>query len=206
MNAHLTPTQLRLAKEHRERQQRIAAAASRLQPPKEVIFKPAPVEYWPPITKQMQLAWQVIEDEGLVDVAANMIIKWFPGGIRAIQMMVCEHFGVTYVDLVSQRRTQVLVRPRQAAMYLCKKHTTRSLPEIGRMFGGRDHTTVLHAVRKVPGLMEQDEQFAAAVLQINAKIQDQIDAANARALDVHSEHTGEVDPRQDAETVQGISA
>ena len=59
-------------------------------------------------------------------------------------------------DILSSRRTAVVVKPRQVAMYLAKTLTMRSLPEIGRRFGGRDHTTVLHAVRKIEGLSQTD--------------------------------------------------
>ena len=67
---------------------------------------------------------------------------------------------VSRQDLVSARRTKVIVRPRQIAMYLSKTLTPRSLPEIGRRFGNRDHTTVLHAVRKVEDLITKDTQMA----------------------------------------------
>jgi chromosomal replication initiator protein len=60
----------------------------------------------------------------------------------------------------SARRARAVARPRQVAMYLAKQLTTRSLPEIGRRFGGRDHTTVMHAVRKVEELITQDAAFA----------------------------------------------
>jgi hypothetical protein len=73
--------------------------------------------------------------------------------IRDIQKAVCETFSVMRVGLLSPRRTQELVTPRQIAMALCKHLTVRSLPEIGRQFGGRDHTTVLHSVRKYEPLI-----------------------------------------------------
>ncbi len=80
--------------------------------------------------------------------------------IDDIQKKVCEHFGLKLVDLNGERRSRHLARPRQLAMYLCKQLTTKSLPDIGRAFGGRDHTTVLHAVRKVEELMRDDTVFA----------------------------------------------
>ena len=80
--------------------------------------------------------------------------------IEDIQKVVSNHFNVTKNDLLSNRRTRVIVRPRQIAMYLSKILTPRSLPEIGRRFGGRDHTTVLHAVRKVEKLSSDDEKLA----------------------------------------------
>ena len=80
--------------------------------------------------------------------------------IEDIQRIVARHFNVTKNDLLSSRRTRVIVRPRQIAMYLSKTMTPRSLPEIGRRFGGRDHTTVLHAVRKIEELQTKDTQVA----------------------------------------------
>jgi chromosomal replication initiator protein len=72
--------------------------------------------------------------------------------IEDIQKLVASHYSVTRADILSSRRTAIVVKPRQVAMYLSKSLTLRSLPEIGRRFGGRDHTTVLHAVRKIEGL------------------------------------------------------
>ncbi|MCL2385097.1 MAG: chromosomal replication initiator protein DnaA [Alphaproteobacteria bacterium] len=76
--------------------------------------------------------------------------------IEDIQKLVASHFNVSRADILSSRRTATVVRPRQIAMYLAKVLTPRSLPEIGRRFGGRDHTTVLHAVRKITGLVSTD--------------------------------------------------
>ena len=75
--------------------------------------------------------------------------------IEDIQRVVARQYNVSRADLLSSRRTANVVRPRQVAMYLAKTLTLRSLPEIGRRFGGRDHTTVLHAVRKIENLVEQ---------------------------------------------------
>ncbi|MGH2342262.1 chromosomal replication initiator protein DnaA [Segnochrobactraceae bacterium EtOH-i3] len=80
--------------------------------------------------------------------------------IEDIQRVVSLHYQVSRADLVSARRTRVIVRPRQIAMYLAKTLTLRSLPEIGRRFGGRDHTTVLHAVRKIEGELKTDAALA----------------------------------------------
>ena len=80
--------------------------------------------------------------------------------IEDIQKVVARQFNVSKNDLLSNRRTRVIVRPRQIAMYLAKIMTPRSLPEIGRRFGGRDHTTVLHAVRKIEQLVSEDQKLA----------------------------------------------
>jgi chromosomal replication initiator protein len=78
-----------------------------------------------------------------------------------IQKATAEHFGLKQADLLSERRTRAVARPRQAAMWLAKQLTTRSLPDIGRRFGGRDHTTVLHAVRRIDELKAADPQLTA---------------------------------------------
>lgn len=80
--------------------------------------------------------------------------------IEDIQKRVAEYYGIKISDMQSARRSQNVARPRQVAMYLAKALTTRSLPEIGRKFGGRDHTTVLHAVRKVEEVRAQDREFS----------------------------------------------
>ena len=83
--------------------------------------------------------------------------------VDEIQKTVADHFSLKQADLLSERRTRAVARPRQIAMWLCKQHTTRSYPDIGRRFGGRDHTTVLHGVRKIEELMAQDDQIARDV-------------------------------------------
>ena len=80
--------------------------------------------------------------------------------IEDIQRIVSKHYNVSKADLLSARRTRTIVRPRQIAMYLAKVLTPRSLPEIGRRFGNRDHTTVLHAVRKIEDLARSDNSLA----------------------------------------------
>jgi chromosomal replication initiator protein len=79
--------------------------------------------------------------------------------IDEIQRKVAEHFNIKVAEMFSDRRARVVARPRQVAMYLAKQLTTRSLPEIGRKFGGRDHTTVMHAVKKIDELMGLDQAF-----------------------------------------------
>lgn len=80
--------------------------------------------------------------------------------IEDIQRIVARHYNVSRQELVSNRRTRVIVKPRQIAMYLAKTLTPRSFPEIGRRFGGRDHTTVLHAVRKIEELVGEDTKLS----------------------------------------------
>jgi chromosomal replication initiator protein len=83
--------------------------------------------------------------------------------IDEIQKRVAEHFNVKMAEMTSSRRARVVARPRQVAMYLAKQLTSRSLPEIGRKFGGRDHTTVMHAVRKIEELRATDRTLAEDV-------------------------------------------
>jgi chromosomal replication initiator protein len=83
--------------------------------------------------------------------------------IDEIQRRVAEHFNMKMAEMTSSRRARVVARPRQVAMYLAKQLTQRSLPEIGRKFGGRDHTTVMHAVRKIEELMVSDRALAEDV-------------------------------------------
>lgn len=90
--------------------------------------------------------------------------------VDEIQKTVAEHFTLKQADLLSERRTRSVARPRQIAMWLCKQHTTRSYPDIGRRFGGRDHTTVLHGVRKIEELIAQDDQIARDVEALTRKL------------------------------------
>ncbi len=83
--------------------------------------------------------------------------------IEDILKIVGRHYNVAKADLLSPRRARTVVVPRQVGMYLAKKLTSRSLPEIGRRFGGRDHSTVLHAVRKVDDLIRKDDKLAREV-------------------------------------------
>lgn len=90
--------------------------------------------------------------------------------IEDIQRATALQFGLTKTDLLSQRRTKQIVGPRQIAMYLSKVMTVRSLPDIGRRFGGRDHTTVLHAVRKIEKLLESDSSLQKTVETLKSAI------------------------------------
>ena len=91
--------------------------------------------------------------------------------VDEIQKRVAEFFGMKLSEMQSSKRSQNIARPRQVAMYLAKTMTTRSLPEIGRRFGGRDHTTVLHAVRKIEELMTGDKEFAEDVMLLRRSLE-----------------------------------
>jgi chromosomal replication initiator protein len=112
-----------------------------------------------------QLSGRPITIDMADDVIRDLVRPADPRRIRVedILRIVAKHYGVSRADLLSSRRTANVVRPRQIAMYLAKTLTLRSLPEIGRRFGGRDHTTVLHAVRKIEGLVQGDQALAEEI-------------------------------------------
>ncbi|HUS98550.1 MAG TPA: chromosomal replication initiator protein DnaA [Hyphomicrobiaceae bacterium] len=108
-------------------------------------------------TIRLHAHWQYMHTQITVEVAENVIRDLVHGAeprrvrIEDIIKLVSRHFGVSKPDILSQRRHRSVVWPRQIGMYLSKQLTARSLPEIGRRFGNRDHTTVLHAIRKIEG-------------------------------------------------------
>ena len=91
--------------------------------------------------------------------------------IEEIQRRVAEYFNLRLADMLSARRARAVARPRQVAMYLAKQLTTRSLPEIGRKFGGRDHTTVMHAVKRIDELREFDAELNDAIENLRRKLE-----------------------------------
>jgi chromosomal replication initiator protein len=111
---------------------------------------------------RLYLMWQHMRTPVTLEVAENVVRDLFQGieprriKIEDILRIISRHFGVSKQDLLSQRRHRSVVWPRQIGMYLAKQLTQRSLPEIGRRFGNRDHTTVLHAIRKIEGVVQGD--------------------------------------------------
>ncbi len=93
--------------------------------------------------------------------------------VDKIQNVVSNYFNISLSEMLSQRRSRPLARPRQVAMYLAKKMTSRSLPEIGRRFANRDHTTVIHAVKTITRLSEQDDEMKKNLNQIKSILLDQ---------------------------------
>ena len=93
--------------------------------------------------------------------------------VDKIQNIVSNYFNIALSEMLSQRRSRPLARPRQIAMYLAKKMTTRSLPEIGRRFANRDHTTVIHAVKTISRLAEQDDEMKKNISQIKSLLLEQ---------------------------------
>jgi chromosomal replication initiator protein len=121
-----------------------------------------------------QLSGRPVTVEMADEVIRDLIRPADPRRIRVedILRIVSKHFGVSRQDLLSSRRTANVVRPRQIAMYLAKTLTLRSLPEIGRRFGNRDHTTVLHAVRKIEGLVQGDKMLADEIESLKRLLQE----------------------------------
>ena len=111
-----------------------------------------------------------------VELAQDVLRDVFPQGeapavsIERIQELVCERFSVTHDELVGDRRSQNIVYPRQVAMYLARELTDSSLPKIGREFGGRDHTTVIHATVKIHRLIREDRSVYNLVQELTARV------------------------------------
>ena len=112
-----------------------------------------------------------------VDLAEQVLRDVFPGGdatpevtIARIQEAVSDRFGLSVVELVSPRRSQSVAYPRQVAMYLSRELTDASLPKIGKEFGGRDHTTVIHATTKITRLISEDRSVYNLVQDLTARI------------------------------------
>jgi chromosomal replication initiator protein len=114
---------------------------------------------------RLYLTWQHVRAPLTLDIAETVVRDLFQGieprriKIEDILRIISRHFGVSKGDLLSQRRHRSVVWPRQIGMYLAKQLTARSLPEIGRRFGNRDHTTVLHAIRKIEGCLNGNQRL-----------------------------------------------
>jgi chromosomal replication initiator protein len=111
-----------------------------------------------------------------VELAQEVLKDVFPQGeipeisVEQIQQTVVERFGMSLGELTGDRRSQSIVYPRQVAMYLCRELTDSSLPKIGKKFGGRDHTTVIHATSKIAKLIQEDRNVYNLVQELTARI------------------------------------
>jgi chromosomal replication initiator protein len=111
-----------------------------------------------------------------VELAQEVLKDVFPQGevpeisVERIQETVIDRFGITMQELTGERRSQSIVYPRQVAMYLCRELTDSSLPKIGKKFGGRDHTTVIHATSKIARLLREDRSVYNLVQELTARI------------------------------------
>lgn len=146
--------------------------------PKSEAKSVAPVEtIAPPAGLQITYQWRqstvsITPQQTVIAKETNPYLV--PSVLRASLIIdtVARHFLIDRVDLLSHRRTNRVVLPRQIAMYLTKKLSDRSFPGIGKVFGDRDHTTVMHAIRKVETLMSRDPGFAETVELLRARILD----------------------------------
>jgi chromosomal replication initiator protein len=110
-----------------------------------------------------------------VDLAGEVLEDLFPAGegtlsFEVIQGEVCRHYGVSHDEITGDKRTRRIVLPRQVAMYLSRELTDASLPQIGRAFGGRDHTTVMYAVQKVTNQMSGEGEVLTAVRDLTGRL------------------------------------
>jgi chromosomal replication initiator protein len=105
-----------------------------------------------------------------------------------IKRAVAEHYGISMNNLTSARRTWDVVRPRQVAMYLAKELTPMSLPQIGRLFGGRDHTTVLHAIRQIDAMRWTDWSIGRSVELLLAQLKSQDEQQEAADAAIGASH------------------
>ena len=124
------------------------------------------------------IAFSRVHNKELTIVDCKNILKDVFSQIRVvtvdkIQNVVSNYFNIALSEMLSQRRSRPLARPRQIAMFLAKKMTTRSLPEIGRRFANRDHTTVIHAVKTITRLSEQDDEMKKNISQIKSLLLEQ---------------------------------
>ena len=124
------------------------------------------------------IAFSRVHNKVLTTVDCKNILKDVFNQIKVItvdkiQNVVSNYFNIPLSEMLSQRRSRPLARPRQIAMYLAKKLTTRSLPEIGRRFANRDHTTVIHAVKTITRLSEQDDEMKKNINQIKSLLLEQ---------------------------------
>jgi hypothetical protein len=137
---------------------------------------PAPVTVEPVkpvvIVEPKPVVEKAVKHEAQADATIQrdwlMVAQAVPS-IKDIQSVVAKHYGFTRLEFLSHRRTGELSRARQIAMYVAKVVTSKSLPEIGRRFGGRDHTTALHAIRKIEMLVEKNEFLRAEIENFKAQ-------------------------------------
>lgn len=164
-----TPSQFEMLNAHKQRLARIAGRA----------FIPEPV-YVPPEPEPVVVALEPCPPQPIP--AGARLVPWvdasefYPGvTIGKIKLAVSAAYNCTILDMMSARRQKIVMEPRQVAQYLAKTMTLHSLPMIGRSFGYRDHTTVLHSVNKIERTIKTDPQLAARV----AAIRDSITLAGA---------------------------
>lgn len=169
-----TPGQLAESERRKERLQRIQSSAFHYVAPQPIEPVKIEIEDHQPEQTSIEVRAcngqivivtqdQIAEARAIFERATSNIVT-----VEKIQRAVCARFGIKRSDMLSVRRTKDLVVPRQVAMYLAKTLTLKSLPEIGRRFCGKDHTTVLHAVRKMQALVNRDDTIRSVVDDLKA--------------------------------------
>lgn len=178
----MVPLQLQLASEYKERQARYAAAVFKAPPlikhvspetPPPPLGKPSPTKLEQE-AKCLRLEIQIeclraeLQKLKMDSDQIEAVVRQHP--ISHIISVTAEYFGIPSIDIRSNRRNTAVVIPRQIAMYLAKTMTIYSLPEIGRRFSNRDHTTVLYSVRKIERLIKTDADLRAKVEALRAQL------------------------------------
>lgn len=156
--SELTPTQLESHERSKRFRQEIALRAERLANPVEELRAYVPPPYQPPIPNAH------------IAAACEIVFPSWVNEIMKIKAAVARDFGVSVLDIDSARRTAKIVLPRQVAMYLCQKFSRHSLEEIGRRFGGRDHSSVHHSVGKMESVLPADQALFARVNAISESL------------------------------------
>jgi hypothetical protein len=158
---------------HQEHKQRLARIASRA-----VVEPPPPVKQEEPEEPQEKakipfMEWAAHERAWEIELLHCGDYESPRGGppIRKIQDVVCRHYGVSRDDMLSARRTADLIEPRHVAIYLARRLTPHALPKLGRSFGNRDHTTILHAFRKIGARIEKDKSMREVVETLAYRIE-----------------------------------
>ena len=158
-----TPSERLMYAAHKERMNRLWPAKV-CTPPKpkppgpKIIFVKLPIS-----NDQFKEAWEILDGRRGLDLRGM-------SQSEAVKRAVCAYYNVNGADLVSHRRTGPLIRPRQMAMLLLKHTTTLSIPQIGRLIGKRDHTTVLYAVKKLENLAKIDKVLASEIADLKKMI------------------------------------
>lgn len=133
-----------------------ARVSAHIEPPQKAAEEPAPREPW----------FKIVGEGPAAEPRKPFI--------QEILIECAKFYGVSRLDILSSRRTAIVIRPRQVSMYLAKTMTPHSLPEIGRRMGDRDHTTVLHGVRKIARMIENDADLASDVAHIATAIESRV--------------------------------
>lgn len=198
--AAATPTQIRLAQEHSDRRKRFFRVMPRIAiADHAAIAPPLPFDIVAEVIASGAIEVADAPTEPTPKVSFETAARLgSPQRIRLIQAIVAAEFNISRKELLSHRRDRAIVFPRQVAMYVAKELTLRSLPELGRRFGGMDHTTVLHASRKIELLLAEDAPGLRAKIdkiksQVLATVAAQSAPASVPSSEAEQPNSGEGD-------------